>query len=720
MKPELLKPNLERIPDELKQLTQWVVWRAELRNNKWTKVPFDPLTHQKAKSNDSKTWRDFETAKKAFSDNDTYDGIGFALSSNDPYVGWDLDHCRDPETGKIEPWATEFINKLNSYTEISPSGTGIRIFVKGFKLPPQGRKKGTVEVYDSGRYLTVTGHRIEGTPDSIYERERESLELHESIFNGVKKTKQKLSLSTSSDDLTLLQKSFKRKSAEKWKRLLDGDFHNYPSQSEADLAFCSHLSKIFDGDRERINNIFKQSGLYRKKWDEKHFADGRTYGEETINKAISGSNKSPQGSNESASQYDFAQKVIDHFGKKNILHVDSFTWKWNGEGLWRKTDDREIKQTIQKIIPNKKITKSTVDSVLDLVKTEINRPNHRFDVNRESINCLNGELFWNGQEWELKAHCREHYRTTQIPVAYDQKANAPRFESFLDEIFIDDEDKPEKINLVHEAIGYSLLSACEHEKFFLLIGSGANGKTVLMDTVRALVGIENVSAVQPSQFENKFQRAHLNGKLVNIVTEIPEGHVIADAILKAIVSGELITAEHKHKPPFEFEPFCTCWFGTNHMPQTRDFSDAFFRRTIILEFNRTFAEYEQDLKLKHKIKQEMPGILNLALQGLGRLLKNGCFTKVDSCEMAKSEWRKYSDSVKEFTEELCIFGPGFKIPSGELYQRYASWETQGGMAKTVGKNSFSSQMKSLGAIPGRTTGGTRTMSGVTLRDRIHN
>jgi putative DNA primase/helicase len=84
--------------------------------------------------------------------------------------------------------------------------------------------------------------------------------------------------------------------------------------------------------------------------------------------------------------------------------------------------------------------------------------------------------------------------------------------------------------------------------------------------------------------------------------------MMADAEIKAITSGELITAEHKNKPPFDFSPFATCWFGTNHMPHTRDFSDALFRRALILTFNRVFAEHERDPKLKEKLIAELEGI----------------------------------------------------------------------------------------------------------------
>jgi len=118
------------------------------------------------------------------------------------------------------------------------------------------------------------------------------------------------------------------------------------------------------------------------------------------------------------------------------------------------------------------------------------------------------------------------------------------------------------------------------------------------------------------------------------VTELKQGEVIADAELKAITSGEPATVEHKHRDPFVMRPFATCWFGTNHVPHTRDFSDALFRRAVVLQFNRTFAPHEQDPMLKTKLLAELPGILNLTLNAYARALVGG-FTHPVSSEMQR-------------------------------------------------------------------------------------
>ena len=441
----------------------------------------------------------------------------------------------------------------------------------------------------------------------------------------------------------------------------------------------------------------------------------RKVGVTTLDKVIDakGTGKGDGGFN----HLDIARKVVDHYRAENIFNTEVFIWKWNGKGLWQKTDDREIKGVIHKTMKGADISKGVVESILDLTKTEIYRPNHQFDVDTTAINCLSGELHWTGAKWELKEHKRENYRTTQIPVAYDAKAMAPRFEQFLMEVFENDSDQAEKPFLVCEAVGYSLLSSTEYEKFFLLIGPGANGKSVLMDTLTALVGRDNVAAVQPSQFENRFQRAHLHCKLVNCITEIAEGHELQDAQLKAIVSGELTTAEHKHKPPFDFQPYATCWFGSNHMPHTRDFSDALFRRAIIIPFNRTFQEHEQDKHLKAKLKEELPGILNLSLEAMAGVFKRG-FTKTESCERAKKEWRLNCDQVQQFADEICTFEPNTDILSSDIFTAYEAWAKEAGIKRTVNRNNFTARMCLLGAERARGKGGTRFLAGVRLKLQV--
>lgn len=144
---------LDNIPEELRKRPQWIVWKLERRGDKLTKVPYIAGGVGRASSTNSETWRTFEEAVQALQTG-RYDGLGFVFSSGDPYAGIDLDSCRDPQTGRLKEWAAKIIATFDSYTEVSPSGTGVHIIVRG-KAP--NKKRGKVEAYSSERYFTITG-----------------------------------------------------------------------------------------------------------------------------------------------------------------------------------------------------------------------------------------------------------------------------------------------------------------------------------------------------------------------------------------------------------------------------------------------------------------------------------------------------------------------------------------------------------------------------------
>src|SRR5215211_8750818 len=164
----------------VKDLRQWLVWRWEERGGKQTKVPYDPRTGQRADSTAPETWAGYDEAVNAYTERD-YGGIGFVFTPEDDLCGVDLDKCLDPETGEIESWAQEVIEELDSYAEISPSGTGVHILLRG-ELPAGRNRRERFEAYDRGRYFTVTGKHLPGSPQSIESRQEELLSVVRRVF----------------------------------------------------------------------------------------------------------------------------------------------------------------------------------------------------------------------------------------------------------------------------------------------------------------------------------------------------------------------------------------------------------------------------------------------------------------------------------------------------------------------------------------------------------
>ena len=157
----------ENTPACLRERRQWVAWRYIERDGKQTKAPVNPHTGGLADSTDSASWGTFEQASEACRQDANLAGIGFVFTADDPYCGVDLDDCLNAETHEPKGWAAEVIGQLDSYTEISPSGTGVKAFLQANKPGRRCRKAyhdGEVEIYDRDRFFTVTGQRLEQTP----------------------------------------------------------------------------------------------------------------------------------------------------------------------------------------------------------------------------------------------------------------------------------------------------------------------------------------------------------------------------------------------------------------------------------------------------------------------------------------------------------------------------------------------------------------------------
>jgi len=277
---------IKNVPNELRKLPNWVgckIIPSKDRPGKTDKIPMNALTGECAKSNDPATWTDFDTAID-LSIQRNYDAIGFMFQP--PYVGVDLDHC--VKNGVIVPYALEILKQLVSYAELSPSGTGIHVICKG--EINRALKQSKIEIYTSGRFFTFTGNRLEEYLSFIEDRSEVLNQLIEVNSSQAKTKKQSKRGRQSAEEI--LEAIAQSKDADKFDQLFRGKWEdNYGSQSEADLALCGKLAFWTVRDPALMDSIFRQSKLFREKWDTKHYADGRTYGQGVIDEAINGCDK---------------------------------------------------------------------------------------------------------------------------------------------------------------------------------------------------------------------------------------------------------------------------------------------------------------------------------------------------------------------------------------------------------------------------------------------
>lgn len=274
----------KNIPDALAILPQWVCWGAK---GKPRKMPFDPRTDKPAKAGQPETWADFQTAAQAV-EAGRFEGVGFEFDAASCVVGIDFDHCLND--GKCDPWVESWVKKLDSYTEISPSGEGLHVFCSAH-LPGQAIKRKEAEMYDRGRYFTMTG-RPYGPEKPLRAAQDTVNALYSELQARARKQQERPTEKPAAapggvdiEDAPLLAKMKKGRNGAAFSALWNGDISAYPSHSEADVALCNILAWWTNGDPARMDRLFRQSGLMREKWDRKQ--SGTTYGAITIKNAAS-------------------------------------------------------------------------------------------------------------------------------------------------------------------------------------------------------------------------------------------------------------------------------------------------------------------------------------------------------------------------------------------------------------------------------------------------
>jgi putative DNA primase/helicase len=419
--------------------------------------------------------------------------------------------------------------------------------------------------------------------------------------------------------------------------------------------------------------------------------------------------------------------TVTNFGKGNLIYTQQRFHTWDGR-VWREMDDVDIDgriiQTFESLQKAGAVKQKTLSSIRGIMRPAVKADGIEFDKPADFISCQNGEIHFVDGKWELREHRRDSYRKTLIPVVYDPLARAPRFEQFLSEMFEGDEDKAERMLCVLQMLGYSLTTNSKYEALLMFQGDGQNGKSQMFFVVQNLAGDKNTAALLPSQYENRFQLAHLHGKLVNIQPELPEGTVLNDAFLKSSTSGDAVTAEHKGRNPFTFRPHATCWFGTNPMPHTRDLSEGFFRKIRFLRLKNAFrhpthekwreGDLPPDVDLESKLIAELPGIFNLALDGLASAYASGCIIDPQSSKSAKAEWRKESDQAAQHVAARCRTGVGMISTFASLFNDYKTWATDQGISKKLNSNSYARRLTDLGFDKKDGTSGARMRLGVEL------
>ena len=717
----------EQIPQELKALPNWICWDAvpDEKRGKIKKVPINALTGGGAMSNNPSTWCDFDTAVKA---SEKHSGIGFMFGGC-PYFGVDIDGKEEEleayqrgENGNI---ISEFISTLQSYAEISQSGKGIHIICRG-TLPKRGRRKGSVEMYEDGRFFVMTGNSCSeyaGISDCT-----ESIKpLHEKYIGGGREPQAKVrpavSLSSADD---IVKAAAGAKNGGKFVALYGGDTAGYTSSSEADMALCSILAFWTGCDASKMDVIFRSSGLMREKWDRPQ--SGSTYGALTIQKAIAGCSQvySPKSSysasfkqgevnaqTEQTGQrlYSFddtgnAQRFVDLFGDKVRYCYTDKRWLWYDGRKWCTDMTGAVKRLADKAVAcmsaELKVYEQTdADEGTDMAKAfekhmkscrsnksknaMLNEVMHHVPILPSQLDRYKAALNTPGGVIDLKSgalapHDPKNYFTKITAVEYSENADCPRWTAFLDDIFGGDKDL---IRYVQKAVGYSLTGATSEQCAFFLYGTGRNGKSTFLDIIRDIFG-DYAANIQPETIMVRNSQgsainsdiARLKGARLVTSVEPNEGVRINEGLLKQLTGDDTVTARKLYGDEFEFKPEFKLWMATNHKPVIRGTDTGIWRRIHMIPFTVQIPEEKIDRRLKYKLSAELTGIFRWAVEGCLLWQKEGLKMPRAVLEEVR-EYRREMDVISAFVEDKCTVGKGLSVQSSALYAAYLRWADSG-------------------------------------------
>jgi putative DNA primase/helicase len=793
------------LPVELTSRAQWVGWRCQpTRDGAPTKVPYNPRTGELASTIDPRTWTTFAEAVAAVPESDDAGGIGFVFSDDDPFAGVDLDGCRGPD-GEIAPWAQAIIERLGSYTEVSPSGTGVHIVVRGAlpdgarrrrvlgDAPGDGGKRPAIEIYDRARYFTVTGRHLPGTPRTVAERDAELKAVHAECVaapppangkgSGREGTPRDDAASSAWSDAELIARAERAENGDKFRRLWAGDISGYGSHSEADLALCGILHFWTGGDAARIDRLFRQSGLMRPKWDEKHFAGGRTYGQVTIERArAAGGNTSagasrtgrandastagsgaatgagdgtsaagsagpaseepPPGPQTGASfpttDYGNAQRLIARHGR-DLRYCPSLghwlVWdgrRWAVDITGKVT--RRAKETVRSIYGEAEAAETAerrrelaahaarseaAARIRDLILLAQSEPGvpvtpDVLDADPWRLNVTNGTL--DLRTGELRPHDREDGITRLVPVDYDPDAPCPVWEEVLTTILAGNE---RLIRFVQRAVGYTLTGDTGERMMFLLYGTGKNGKSTFLDTVRYTLAdyakrtpTETLLVKREGAIPNDVAR--LKGARMVYTAEGEEGRRLAEGFIKDATGGDVISARFLHGEWFEFRPEFKLWMATNHKPIIRGTDPAIWDRIRLIPFLVRIEKAIPRRVLMARLCAELPGILAWAVRGCLEWQRSGLDVP-EEVAAATDAYRQEMDMVGRFLQEGCVFAPNARTGATVLYNAYKQWCEETG-ERTLTQQTFGTRLSERGLERKRGTGGKGGWWGIGLVD----
>lgn len=354
--------------------------------------------------------------------------------------------------------------------------------------------------------------------------------------------------------------------------------------------------------------------------------------------------------------------------KNNIFAYVDNKYILDGDNIIKKDVATILeKQDVLKLLDTKKIA-TIGDEVVERIRAMSYSIKLPFpdEKDEDFIFCRNGVLFLENRQ--LYPHSPFWGNRYVIPVDYNQNANSTFVKDFINSLTDNEEDK----KLLYEIPALALLGRVN--KAFMLVGSGANGKSTYLTLLKRFLGRENITSISLQELvSSRFKSAELFGKLANIYADIPKTAIHSTGVFKMLTGGDLITVERKFRDPFVMINKALLIFSANELPEVNDQTYAFWRRWVILQFEKVFQEDEEfKRKIENLDDESLSSFLNDVLLAITRIKELG-MTKSRKVEEITEFWKKTSNSVYAFVSDCVIASPSDFVTKDEVYTAYVDY-----------------------------------------------
>lgn len=711
---------------ELKQMKIWLCWNYVEKNGRKTKVPCSAYGRATGTNPQySRTWVTFEEAKKAACAKN-YSGVGFVIPEG--FFFLDIDH-----KPLDNPYVIKMLERFGSYTERSVSGEGIHIYGRCdfTKLPTEKDKKGNLkldkkyylknphndtELYIGGltnRFAVFTEDVIQDKPiKDCTEAVLETLEKDMTRAAQSKPTMKKPDIKATNinggadNAWDIICKLRRQKNGEKFSKLFDvGDFSDYGSQSEADLALCCMIAYRTGDNPSAIDSIFRQSALYRPKWERDDYREETirksteslgsqcAFGKNNMTKPFIRINDKGQPSVSVPLLVKYIEEnvrflLVRDNGKQSLL---KYVYE---NGVYKLYSDDMFRGLIREIIADydiELVKMRTINEAFSLIMTSLNSIPHSV-LNRDEsvINFQNG-LLHIGDTLELTEHSPDVLTTIQIPCDWTNGAlETPVFDSYLETLTNGDDNTK---TLLLEFIGacVSNIRGWRLKKSLFMVGAGDTGKSQLKSLVERLLGKGNFIGIDLSEIEARFGTGAIYGTRLAGSSDMSFMTVSELKTFKKITGGDSLFAEFKGQQAFEYTYNGLLWFCMNRLPKFGgDDGKWVYDRIMVVNCPNVIPPEKQDKRLLDKMYRERQGIIYKAINALLNVIKNDFrFTESESVTQAREDYMTDNNTAIAFFNECMRPWVRGKIEkhcsTGRVYKVYQAWcrENNNGYAKTA-------------------------------------